>query len=86
MTFGAGMEHDLESKMDDYAGSSAITGLATFSINASQQRNTTRAVGSVGMRYNIASNQALALDASVRQMPYGNDPAITTMVRYSIGF
>ena len=86
MTFGAGMEHDLESKMDDYAGSSAITGLATFSINASQQRNTTRAVGSVGMRYNIASNQALAFDASVRQMPFGNDPAITTMVRYSVGF
>jgi transposase InsO family protein len=41
---------------------------------------------SAGMRYMVASNQALAFDASVRQMPYGNDPSVTTMLRYSIGF
>jgi hypothetical protein len=86
LTFGAGMEHDLNSKMDRYAGTSTISGLESFSINASQQQNETRAVGSAGMRYMIASNQALAFDASVRQMPYGNDPSITTMLRYSIGF
>ena len=86
LTFGAGMEHDLDSKVDRYAGTSTIAGLERFSINASQQQNETRAVGSVGMRYMIASNQALAFDASVRQMPYGNDPSITTMLRYSIGF
>jgi hypothetical protein len=86
LTFGAGMEHDLNSKMDRYSGRSTIPDLETFSINASQQQNETRAVGSAGMRYMIASNQALAFDASVRQMPYGNDPSITTMLRYSIGF
>jgi outer membrane protein W len=85
-TFGAGVEHDLNSKVDRYAGTSTIPDLETFSINASQQQNETRAVGSAGMRYMIASNQALAFDASVRQMPYGNDPSITTMLRYSIGF
>jgi hypothetical protein len=86
LTFGAGMEYDLNSKVDRYSGRSAIVDLETFSINASQQQNETRAVGSAGMRYMIASNQALGFDASVRQMPYGNDPAITTMLRYSIGF
>ncbi|MFM2151233.1 MAG: hypothetical protein RLZZ187_3539 [Pseudomonadota bacterium] len=86
LTFGAGMEHDLNSKVDRYSGRSAISGLESFSINASQQQNETRAVGSAGMRYMIASNQALGFDASVRQMPYGNDPSITTMLRYSIGF
>ena len=86
LTFGAGMEHDLNSKMDRYSGTSTIAGLETFSINASQQQNETRAVGSAGMRYMVASNQAVAFDASVRQMPYGNDPSITTMLRYSIGF
>ena len=86
LTFGAGMEHDLNSKVDRYAGRSTISGLETFSINAGQQQNELRAVGSAGMRYMIASNQALAFDASVRQMPYGNDPSITTMLRYSIGF
>ena len=86
LTFGAAMEHDLNSKVDRYAGTSTISGLETFSINASQQQNETRAVGSAGMRYMVASNQAVAFDASVRQMPYGNDPSITTMLRYSIGF
>jgi hypothetical protein len=43
-------------------------------------------VGSAGMRYMIASNQALGFDASVRQMPYGNDSSVTTMLRYSIDF
>jgi hypothetical protein len=86
LTFGAGMEYDLNSKVDRYSGRSTIPDLETFSINASQQQNETRAVGSAGMRYMIASNQALAFDASVRQMPYGNDPSITTMLRYSIGF
>jgi hypothetical protein len=86
LTFGAGMEYDLNSKVDRYSGTSTIPGLETFSINASQQQNEVRAVGSAGMRYMIASNQALAFDASVRQMPYGNDPSITTMLRYSIGF
>jgi hypothetical protein len=86
LTFGAGMEHDLNSKMDRYAGTSTITQLETFSIPASQQQNELRAVGSAGMRYMVASNQAVAFDASVRQLPYGNDPSITTMLRYSIGF
>ena len=86
LTFGAGMEHDLDSKMDRYAGRSTIAGLETFSIPASQQQNETRAVGSAGMRYMIASNQALGFDASIRQLPFGNDPSITTMLRYSIGF
>ena len=86
LTFGAGMEHDLNSKVDRYAGTSTIPDLETFSINASQQQNETRAVGSAGMRYMIASNQALGFDVSVRQLPYGDDPSITTMWRYSIGF
>jgi hypothetical protein len=86
LIFGAGMEYDLGSKVDRYAGTSTISGLETFSINASQQQNELRAVGSAGMRYMVASNQAIAFDASVRQLPYGNDPSITTMLRYSIGF
>jgi hypothetical protein len=86
LTFGAGVEHDLNSKVDRYAGTSSIPDLETFSINASQQQNETRAVGSAGMRYMIASNQALGFDVSVRQLPYGDDPSVTTMWRYSIGF
>jgi hypothetical protein len=86
VVLGAGMEYDVDSKMDRYAGTSGIVGLESFSINAAGQQNELRAVGSAGMRYMIASNQAIAFDAAVRQLPYGNDPSITTMLRYSIGF
>lgn len=51
-----------------------------------QQKNESRALGFAGMRYMVASNQAIAFDTSVRQLPYGNDPSITTRLRYSIGF
>jgi hypothetical protein len=86
LTFGAGVEYDLDSKMDRYAGTSAIPDLESFSITTNQQQNELRGVGTAGMRYMIAANQALAVDTSIRQLPYGNDPAISTMLRYSIGF
>ena len=86
LTFGAGVEYDLDSKMDRYAGTSAIPDLESFSIATNQQQNELRGVGTAGMRYMIAANQALAVDTSIRQLPYGNDPAISTMLRYSIGF
>jgi hypothetical protein len=86
LTFGAGMEYDLSSDVDRYTGRTSLPTLPAFSINVSQEQNEVRAVGSAGMRYMIASNQALAFDASVRQMPYGHDPYVTTMLRYSIGF
>ena len=38
LTFGAGMEYDLDSKMDRDAGTSGIVGLESFSINASGQQ------------------------------------------------
>lgn len=51
-----------------------------------QQKNESGALGFAGMRYMVASNQAIAFDTSVRQLPYGNDPSITIRLRYSIGF
>jgi hypothetical protein len=86
VVLGAGLEHDLDSKIDAYAGTSEVGGLESFSMSVAQQHNGTRAVGSAAMRYMIAPNQAVSVDTAVRQMPYGNDPAITTMIRYSIGF
>jgi hypothetical protein len=86
LSLAVGVENDTESKMDRYSGTSDIVGSETFSINASQQRNRTRTVGSAGVRYMIKPNQAVAFDASVRQLPYGNDSSITAMLRYTLGF
>lgn len=86
VVLGAGLEHDLDSKTDPYAGTSEVGGLERFSMSMAQQHNETRAVGSASMRYMIASNRAVSVDAAVRQMPYGSDPSIITMLRYSMGF
>lgn len=86
LILGAGVEYDLQSRTDRYAGSSNIPELESFSFNASQSQNRLRGVVSLGLHHAIASNQALLFDASLRQLPYGNDLAAIGMVRYAIGF
>ncbi len=83
---GAGMEYDIRSKMDRYEGTSGIVDLESFSIDVGGGQNELRAAGSAGLRYKLAPNQVVAVDAAIRQLPYGKDPSVTQMVRYSIGF
>jgi hypothetical protein len=86
VVLGAGVEYDLDAKQDAYSGTSDIVGLEQFAISIAEESDKLRAIGSVGVRYVIAPNEVLGLDASLRQLPYGNDVAVATMVRYSIGF
>ena len=74
------------SSMDRYSGTSEIIGVERFDIDVSRDANELRGVGAVGLRYAVAANQHLMLDAGVRQTPYGNDPSVNSMIRYSIGF
>jgi hypothetical protein len=83
---GAGLEYDLNSRLDAYSGTSTVPGLAGFSVTTDENAHRLRAVGSAGLRYAVASNQQLMLDAGVRETPYSDKPNITTMVRYAIGF
>ena len=86
LVVGAGIEYDLSARMDRYSGTSEIIGVERFDIDVSRDANALRGVGAVGLRYAVAANQHLMLDAGVRQTPYGNDPSVNSMIRYSIGF
>ena len=83
---GAGLEYDLNSRLDAYSGTSTVPGLESFSVTTDEDARRLRAVGSVGLRYSVAANQQLMLDAGVRETPYSDKPNITTMVRYAMGF
>jgi hypothetical protein len=83
---GAGLEYDLNSRLNAYSGTSTVPGLESFSVTTDEDARRLRAVGSAGLRYNVAANQQLMLDAGVRETPYSDKPNITTMVRYAMGF
>jgi len=83
---GVGVEYDLSAKMDRYAGSSDIYGLERFAINMGQNANEVRGAASIGLRYALAANQQVMVDAGVRQTPYSNEPSVSTMLRYAVGF
>lgn len=83
---GAGLEYDLSSRLNAYSGTSTISNLESFSVPSNEDDRRLRAVGSAGLRYNVAANQQLMLDAGVRETPYSDKPNITTMVRYAMGF
>lgn len=83
---GAGIEYDLNSRLNAYSGTSTVPGLVSFSVTTDEDARRLRAVGSVGLRYDVAANQQLMLDAGVRETPYSDKPNITTMVRYAMGF
>jgi hypothetical protein len=83
---GAGLEYDLSSRLNAYSGTSTVPGLESFSVTTEEDARRLRAVGSVGLRYSVAANQQLMLDAGVRETAYSDKPNVTTMVRYAMGF
>jgi hypothetical protein len=83
---GLGAEYDVDREMDAYSGTSSITGLETFSVSTNSHPNRLRASASAGVGYQVAANRSISAQVAVRQQAYSADPAITSMVKYSMGF
>ena len=83
---GLGAEFDVSRKMDAYSGTSGITDLETFSVATNSHPNRLRASASAGIGYQVALNQSISAQVSVRQQAYSADPSVTSMVKYSMGF
>ncbi len=81
-----GAEYDVKTKMDAYSGTSAITDLETFSVSSDSHRNRLRASASAGFAYRVAAAQSISAQVAVRGQAYAADPAVSTMVKYSVGF
>ena len=83
---GAGAEFDVLRHANHYAGTSAISGLESFSINTNTTTNRARTNASAGLSYAIDKNQKLTTSVSVRQQAQSSQPSLNTMAGYQISF
>jgi hypothetical protein len=74
LALAAGMEHDLRSTMDAYAGTSDIPGLTSFSLSTNANSNRSRMVGSAALSYQIAAHQRVTAGMHVRENAYLTQP------------
>ena len=86
IALAAGIERDLRSTMDAYAGTSDIPGLASFSFSTSVNSNRSRAVGSAALSYQIEANQRVSAGVSVRENAYVSQPTRTMQMKYEMAF
>jgi autotransporter-associated beta strand protein len=83
---GVGAEFDVLRHANHYAGTSAISGLESFSINTNTTTNRARTNASAGLSYAIDKNQKLTTSVSVRQQAQSSQPSLNTMAGYQISF
>jgi probable HAF family extracellular repeat protein len=86
LALAAGIEHDLRSTMDAYAGASDIPGLASFSFSTNANSNRTRRVGSATLGYHIDSNQRVSAGAYVRENAYAAQATKSLLMQYEMAF
>jgi hypothetical protein len=84
-TVSAGLEQDLYAGIDFYSGTSSISGLSSFSINAGDRRQT-RLNTSARVIYQMEKNKDFITSVDWRSMPYGSQPAINIMAGYRVAF
>lgn len=83
LTGSAGVEQDVEHKVDRYSAS-GLAGLTSESFNNDIKR--TRAVASAGAFYDVAKGQRVALDVYYQELPFERTGSTTAYAHYTIGF
>ena len=83
---GIGGDYDVGRSANHYSGTSAISGLETFSVNTNTTTNRVRANAAAGLSYAIDKTQKLTTSISVRQQAYSTQPSVTAMAGYQISF
>lgn len=83
LTLGGGLEHDLQSKIDGYAGN--ISYMGTFNLNSARITNN-RAFFNTGASYNIADNQKISSNIYYGKQQFNNAYATMVYLGYMMGF
>ena len=86
LALAAGVERDLRSTMDAYAGTSDIPGLTSFSLSTNANRNRSRMTGSAALSYQIAAHQRVTAGMHVRENAYVTQPTRTAQMTYEMAF
>lgn len=84
-TLSAGIQQNLNYSMGNYAGTSNIPGVATFSSQMPNNTNT-MATASSGLYYDVRKNEQIGLTALWQQQPFINTNTTSVIATYTIGF
>ena len=80
-----GIQQNLNYKMGNYQGTSAISGLESFSVNMPTNVNS-MATATAGVTYAIKKNEKLSLNALWQQQAFMATNTMTALATYTIGF
>ncbi|WIX01040.1 autotransporter outer membrane beta-barrel domain-containing protein [Pseudomonas sp. AR5] len=81
-----GVEHDLSQNYDDLRGTSSITGLERFSVDAADGSRRSRAVAGIGAAYALPHAQEISVNADWYQQSFSRDNGSSITASYSVGF
>ncbi len=84
--WGGGIEFDLQSDANNFAGTSSINGLASFSLTNEASDNKARGYGVAEIGYTIAPAARFTLAASVRGEAYSSKTNANLMAGLQVGF
>ena len=84
-TASVGIQQNLNYSMGNYAGTSSISGLETFSIQMPGNVNS-MATASAGLYYNVRKNERVGLNVLCQQQPFIATNTTTALATYTIGF
>ena len=84
-TASVGVQQNLNYSMGNYAGSSTIPGMTTFSAQMPGNTNT-MATASAGLYYDVKKNEQLGLTALWQQQPFISTNTTSVMATYTMGF
>ena len=83
-TASVGLQQNLQYSMGNYAGTSSIAGLETFSTQMPGSRNT-MATASAGLYYDVRKNERIGMNVLWQQQPFINTNTATAIVSYTLG-
>lgn len=82
---GLGVQQNLHYRMGEYAGTSDIPGVATFSMPMAGKSNTL-AMAKVGTGYEISKTERLGINAQWQQQPSFSRGTSSVMANWTVGF
>ena len=86
LTAGLGVSHDLHRSENPVTGTSAIPGLATFSVAGPSVVNSTRGYVTTGVTHGLGDGAAIRASATLAQSAWNNSVSMSARLGYEMRF
>ena len=86
LSFGGGVDHEVNPERPRLTGTSDIPGLATFDIASRFTANRTRAFATAGYAHQLGNGGTVSGDLRVGEAVYGTTPSVGLGLSYQMGF